>query len=53
MLWLTILVYRAEHIDCCIVLEKQNEKEIALQNCSIQLRNKFLSTIYVLLMISH
>lgn len=48
-----IFSFRAEHIDCCTVLEKQNEKEIALENCSVQLRNKFLSTICVLSMISH
>lgn len=41
-----ILVYRAGCIDCGTVLEKQNVEEIALENCPIQLRNKFLSTVY-------
>jgi len=31
-----IFSFRAEHIDCCTVVEKQNEKEIALENCSVK-----------------
>lgn len=46
-LWLTFLVYGAEHRDCCVVLQEQNEEEITL--ATIQLRNKFLSPIYVFL----
>lgn len=44
---LTCLVCRAEHTAGYTIVEKQKMEEIALENCSVQFRNKFLTTIYL------